>query len=200
MSVEKDELLVQRLLVPLLWNGSLPCVSKRAFVDGCLKNEVLIVTNKEWPLNENPISYDWIHSRGVLPKGFYRPGPEFPAVNFHLTEYFQINLSRIALKKIFSNIPDQLTAGVPKINRTGLAGRPSARDFIGPEIERRAIKGERYSTIREWGDVLEKWYNDAYCGKGPSATSKTIINSFRSRLKNLLSSVEQRKRPEPRPK
>ncbi|WP_210248812.1 hypothetical protein, partial [Methylobacterium sp. WL30] len=96
--------------------------------------------------------------------------------------------------------PDRLTSEQMEINRTGLVGRPSGRDFIGAEIERRALGGERYKTLKEWGDVLEKWYNDVYCGKGPSATSKTIINSFRSRLKGLVLSAEQRKRSEPRPK
>ncbi|RYG40067.1 MAG: hypothetical protein EOO01_28195, partial [Chitinophagaceae bacterium] len=40
---------------------------------------------EEWPLDENPISYDWIHSRGISPRGFYRSKPELPVINFYLT-------------------------------------------------------------------------------------------------------------------
>lgn len=186
LASEEDELLVQKLLIPALWEGRLPCKSMRVFLENKLQPTQVMVTIKEWPLDESPIVYDWANSRAVLPRGFYKPSREFAGIQFYITEYFRVKVSKQALEELFPEIIHSKEGNSRPVFRTGAAGKPTGKFVMPAEIERRAAAGERYKTLGEWGDILEKWYFEQYGDKAPPLKTKTIQNNFRSRLNQLL--------------
>ena len=69
--------------------------------------------------------------------------------------------------------------------RTGLPGRPSAKDLIQREFERRASVKECQGKVKHEAEALLNWYNETY-PHGISVTSKTIENNIRSRFRQLF--------------
>ncbi|MCJ2092211.1 hypothetical protein MKK67_06830 [Methylobacterium sp. J-072] len=183
---EQDPVLVERLLLPLLWHGELPAISRRAFVEDRLTNNLKVTTSKEWPWETSPIIFDWSTSRATQPRGFHRPTRDAAEIKFPLIEYYRIEIKKDNLLLIFPECAEDKSSAPEAIIKTGLVGRSTARHVIAAEIERRSALGERRKSIAAWGDELSNWLDATYGDKAPSTTSKTIQNTFRARLKQLL--------------
>ena len=70
-------------------------------------------------------------------------------------------------------------------HHTGFAGRPTGKQLIGPEMERRARSGELKSSLRAEAKELADWYAAAHSG-APPARAGTIRNSFADLHRRLV--------------
>lgn len=71
--------------------------------------------------------------------------------------------------------------------RTGLPGRPSSRELVQRELERRIASGHLGGcSITEVATDLAKWHATHY-PSGPRLTSKTIYNTLGSKIREALS-------------
>ncbi|MCJ2138402.1 hypothetical protein MKK69_30840 [Methylobacterium sp. J-026] len=199
LDAERDTILVERLLTPLLWSGQLPAVSRRAFVENELVNDLPVVTHREWRWAECPIIFDWQNSRGVLPRGTFRPKRDAEIVKFGLTEYFRIDLAWPSLVDQFPYLKNQVQNSSDALLRTGVVGHPTSRHVVEAEINRRANLGERYKTKSEAANALSQWLIDAYSGKAPSMSPKAMTNSLSEQLGALVDPINK-PLPKSRPK
>lgn len=174
--IEGNEVLVRRMLSLFLWTGELPAISRRAFVDGELVNDLAVVTEKDWPLKDSPILFDWRNSTGVLPKGFFRPTRDAQCSTFEFTEYYRIEISENSFRHKF---PSNGGAPEPEVSimRTGVVGAPTSRDLVEAEIRRRISAGERFKTKTDAAKSLAEWLVKTYQGKAPRMTWKAMMNS-----------------------
>ena len=195
LASEKDPLLVERLLIPALWIGIVPAISRRALVEGRRTTDLNLVTKHEWEWEESPILFDWTTSRGWLPSGFYRKTPISDIILFEKTEYYVIEVEKTALIEFLPEITDPSNSVSSR-----RAGRPSLIHVIGPEIDRRELAGERHGTQMEWATNLRDWYLQAYGNSAPPLSAKRIANFYGERLGQLKPAPNLSKPPKPKNK
>ncbi|MCJ2142260.1 hypothetical protein [Methylobacterium sp. E-066] len=189
---EIDPLLVESLLVPALWHGEVPAISRRALVEGKRIKDLKLVTNIEWRWEESPIIFDWANSRAWSPAGFNRHSRETESVRVPQIDYYVIEVEKEA---IFRLIPELRGMTGPKQK---IPGRPNVVQVFGPEIERRAAAQERYETQTDWANVLIDWYREVYGKEAPPISTKRITNHYGKRLNQLKPKETARKAQNPK--
>ena len=75
----------------------------------------------------------------------------------------------------------------PEIDRTGVAGRPTSRQFVEREHERRMVSGEAHGSVAGEAEHLARWLKQHH-PDAPPMTAKTIENTIRAAHRRPLKS------------
>ena len=195
LASEGDPVLVERLLMPALWHGDVPAISRRALVEGRRVKDLKLVTNNEWRWEESPIIFDFKNSRAWSPSGFNRPTRDSESTRIDRIEYYGIEVSKEAL---LAFLPD-LRGRTGELARKS-PGRPNVVQIFGPEIDRRSQAGERYATQTAWAKALIDWYRQVYGKEAPPISPKSVTNHYGRRLSQLRPNKGSVECPKPKTK
>lgn len=188
LELEQDAALVERLLLPHLWSGAIRAISRRAFVEEQLASDIPIPDKASWlgwP-DDNPVTFDWLNSRAVSPRGYRRPTRNAEAQYYPRTEYYRVE---VRVDDFLALWPEarmsENSAPGSDTSRSGAPGRPTSKHLVECELDRREAKGERRGTIDEWSKTLSDWLRTTHPTMPPMQPA-TIRNQLRSRLRGLI--------------